>query len=310
MNFSDLYRSLAVDADGHDLAVPDVLRNRADRRARFRAVGGTLTVAMVVGGVAVGAQLVAAPSATVPPPVGTPALPSQPASPVPTTASPSASSSPTPSGRPSGTTTASGGATSAPPPRTPASIPDRAFFALASANQIGIGPEFRDLDVLPDLCGARYPSEAAVVQRRTRHLVYKLPQNPGAGYVPDGSYTHAITIYRAGRADDVLDELRRAVRDCPQQERSGGVVPVPSRQRLLTDGGYGDESVLFEIRSPEVDVNGDPSGAEDVRLVRAIRVGDVVTVLWEQGWENTSSQRAQVDGDSRRAVAAIRAWLR
>ncbi|MEU7586081.1 hypothetical protein AB0A95_07250 [Micromonospora sp. NPDC049230] len=43
--------------------------------------------------------------------------------------------------------------------------------------------------------------------------------------------------------------------------------------------------------------------------MRAIRVGDVVTTLWEKGWGTGSSPRTQVDADSRRAVAAIDAWL-
>lgn len=55
--------------------------------------------------------------------------------------------------------------------------------------------------------------------------------------------------------------------------------------------------------------HGDPAGADEIRLVRAIRIGDVVTVLWEQGWEGTSSPRSQVDADSRRATAAIEKWL-
>ncbi|MEU4777840.1 hypothetical protein [Micromonospora sp. NPDC023633] len=59
---------------------------------------------------------------------------------------------------------------------------------------------------------ARRP--AGIVQRRTRNLAYKLPQTP-QGYVPDGSYAHTITLYRPGRADDFLRELRAAVRDCP-----------------------------------------------------------------------------------------------
>ncbi|MET8551053.1 hypothetical protein [Micromonospora zamorensis] len=309
---SEMYRSLAADADARELGVPDVLRHQADRRARLRAAGSTLAVALVVVGVAVGTQVVAPQSATVPSPAGTP-TPSAPpsASPSPSVTGGSASPpvSPTTPGRSPGTTATSPGVTGAAQPRTPTSIPDRAFFRLAAANQIGIAPEFRDLEVLPNLCGARYSSEAAIVQRRTRNVVYKLPQNPGEGYVPDGTYTHSITIYRAGRADDLLDELRRAVRDCPQQERPGDNAPVLSRQRLLTDTRYGDESVLFEVRSPGQDINGDPTGVEDVRLIRAIRVGDVVTILWEQGWENTSSQRAQVDADSVRAAAAVKVWL-
>ncbi|MEU1749104.1 hypothetical protein ACFYP0_20880 [Micromonospora arida] len=172
---------------------------------------------------------------------------------------------------------------------------------------MGIAPEFRDEAVLPNLCGADIGGEA-VVHRRTRLLIYKLPQTP-KGYVPDGTYTHSITIYRAGRADDVLKELRQAVRDCPVQKMPGDDTLGESRQRLISDSGFGDESVLFEMRSAGQDVNGDPTGADVVRLVRAIRVGDVVTILWEGGWEGTSSQRAQVDADSRRAVAAIRRWL-
>ncbi|MBG6069791.1 hypothetical protein [Micromonospora ureilytica] len=303
---SELYRSLAADADARDLGLPDVLRHQADRRARFRAAGSTLAVGLVVVGVVIGAQVITPPPASVPAPAGTP-TPSASPSPSATGGSPSPSVSPTTPDRSPGTAVTVPGGTGTQQPRTPTRIPDRAFFALAPANQIGIAPEFRDVAALPGLCGADIPSEAAV-HRRTRLLTYKLPQNPGEGYVPDGTYTHSIAIYRAGRADDVLKELRQAVRDCPDQKRPGDS-SVRSRQRLLPDSGFGDESVLFEMRSAGQDVNGDPTGVEDVRLVRAIRIGDVVTILWEQGWENTSSQRAQVDADSRRAVAAIRSWL-
>ncbi|MET8089115.1 hypothetical protein [Micromonospora sp. NPDC005220] len=303
---SELYRSLAADADAADLSVPDVLRHQADRRARLRAAGGTLAVALVVVGAVIGAQVVTPPPTSVPMPAGTPTPLASP-SPSVTGAPSSPPVSPTTPGRSPGTTTTPPGGTGT-QPGTPTSIPDRAFFALASNNQIGIAPKFRDVAVLPSLCGADIGAEPGV-QRRTRLLVYKLPQSPGGeGYVPDGSYTHSITIYQAGRADDVLEELRRAVRDCPEQKPPGDT-PGRSRQRLLPDSGFGDESVLFEMRNAGQDVNGDPTGTDIVRLVRAIRIGDVVTILWEQGWEGTSSQRAQVDADARRAVSAIRRWL-
>ncbi|MEU8016384.1 hypothetical protein AB0B74_10505 [Micromonospora parva] len=302
---SELYRSLAADADARELGLPDALRHQADRRARFRAAGGTLAVALVVLGAVIGTQAVTRPPTSETLPAGTPTPLASPSSSVPVAPS-SPPVSPTTPGRSPGTSTAPGG-TGTQPSRTPTSVPDRAFYAVPSANQTGIAPQFRDEAVLPDLCGADIGSES-VVHRRTRLLIYKLPQTP-EGYVPDGTYTHSITIYRAGRADDVLDELRQAVRDCPEQKLPGGDTSARSRQRLLPDSGFGDGSVLFEMRSAGQDVNGDPTGVQDVRLVRAIRVGDVVTILWEQGWENTSSQRAQVDADSRRAVAAIRKWL-
>ncbi|WP_433354542.1 hypothetical protein ACQPYV_29025 [Micromonospora saelicesensis] len=302
---SELYRSLAADADARDLGLPDVLRHQADRRARFRAAGSTLAVGLVVVGVVIGAQVVTPPPVSVPAPAGTP-TPSASASPSATGGSPSPSVPPTTPGRTPSATATSPGATGTQQP-TPTRIPDRAFFTLAPSNDKGIAPVFQDVAALPNLCGADIGDEA-VVHRRTRVLIYKLPQTP-KGYVPDGSYAHSITIYRAGRADDVLKELRQAVRDCPGQKLPGDDTPGESRQRLIPDSGFGDESVLFEMRRAGQDVNGDPSGGEVVRLVRAIRVGDVVTILWEQGWEGTSSQRAQVDADGRRAVAAIRRWL-
>ncbi|MDT0531077.1 hypothetical protein RM555_18985 [Micromonospora sp. DSM 115977] len=316
---SDLYRALAEDADGRTLAVPENLRRRADRRARLRITGAALGTALLVGGLAAGAALVFAgerghlpPTGAVPPPATAPASPTMPAPPAatpPPTATPPPSASRTAPPRATGTPAATPGRTDAAPPRAPGNVPDRAFFVQAAANRTGIEPAFRDTAALPTLCDARYRSDAEIVQRRTRHLAYKLPPTP-RGYVPDGSYAHTVTLYRPGRADDFLRELRAAVRDCPAQAGVGGGNASTSRLRLLADDGFGDGSVLFEIRTPARDVDGNPTGGAEVRLVRAIRVGDVVTVLWEQGWEGTSSTRSQVDADSRRAVDAIESWLR
>lgn len=305
---SDLYRSLTVAADGMTVSHPEVVRRRADRRAYVRVAGGALAVAVLLGGVAVGGRLAfsADGSVPLPPPAATPVAPPTGATPAPV---PSASATPTPS---------TAARSSSPPPRTtpggtpprtptvapPTSIPDRAFFVLAAANRTGL-ESTAEGPILPTLCGARYASESAVVQRRARSIAYKRSETR-AGSIPDGSYRHTITIYRPGRADDALRELRQAVRACPDQK-----LPDDTRtwrQRLLDSGAYGDESVLFELRAPYPVGMGDP-GADEVRLVRAIRVGDVVTVLWEQGWEYTAAERAQVDADSRRAVTAIGNWL-
>ncbi|MEH1100186.1 hypothetical protein [Micromonospora sp. CPCC 205561] len=306
---SDLYRSLARHADERTLVVPQELRRRADRRGRLRVTGVALGTALLLAGLVTGSGLVLAeerqplpPPAALPPPSGAPA---------PTPATEPTATPRTPAGtppRPTATPVATVG--NAPvPPRTPATVPDRAFFAQAAENRTGMEPVFRDTAALPALCGARYRSDAGIVQRRTRHLAYRLPGTP-TGYVPEGSYAHSITIYRPGRAADFLRELRAAVRGCPEQSGVAGGNATTERPRLLADGGLGDGSVLFEIRAPVRDIDGNPTGGEELRLVRAIRVGDVVTVLWEQGWEGTSATRSQVDADSRRAVAAIDAWLR
>ncbi|MFR9780346.1 hypothetical protein ACL02O_30385 [Micromonospora sp. MS34] len=299
-----LYRSLAADTDERVLPAPDQLRRRADRRARNRGALGALAVAMLVAGTAAGSRMVltAGPdTAPGPPPAASPTgTPS--AAPTSATPSPSPSRTAPPSRTPAASPTTGTGPTVS----TPTSIPDRAFFTLAPGNDTGDPGTFVGNPVLPDLCGAT-PGEAQIVRRRVRTMPFTMPDAPPAS-VPAGLYRHGITIYRAGRGDDALRELLRAVRDCPEQPLYGRS-DVSSTQRLLADGGYGDESVLFEIRHPYLDVNGDQTGGEEVHLVRAIRLGDVVTVLWEQGWEGGSTDRAQFDADSRRAAEALRRWL-
>ncbi|MEV0725581.1 hypothetical protein AB0I37_22710 [Micromonospora purpureochromogenes] len=299
------YRSLAEDTDPRGLASPDLVRRYADRRARTRAALGVLTAAALVGGTAVGAQFVltAGPATRVGPPADTPAPPSPvPSAPTPTPSATSPGPSGSASGQPTSTSTARVGVP--PPVRTPTSIPDSAFFALAAANDTGAGAGFGEGQVLPALCGAE-PGASGTVRQRVRSVPFKLAGTP-EGNIPDGLYRHSITIYRDGKAAAALDELRDAVRDCPEQP----VGNVTSRQKLLPSSGYGDESVLFEMRKPFLDVNDQPTGDEEVRLIRAVRIGNVVTVLWEQGWEGSSSPKPQVDADSRRAVLAIRNWLR
>ncbi|MFG3599114.1 hypothetical protein [Micromonospora chersina] len=301
-DLNGLYRALAADTDERVLPAPDRVRRRADRRARQRAAFGALTVALLVAGTAAGTRWVLAAGPDVDP---APATTTDGPSPSPTVAPPSPTPSRTPS-PPARTPNAPPKSSGQPPDPGPTSIPDRAFFTLAAANDTGIGDAKVPGPVLPALCGAE-PGESGVVTRRTRSLAFKLADTP-KGYVPDGSYRHSITVYRPGRADDALAELRQAVRDCPEQPVSE-TSEATQRQRLLRDTGYGDESVLFETRTLSRDVNGDPTGGDEVHLIRAIRRGDVVTVLWEQGWEGTSTDHAQFDADSRRAVEAIRRWL-
>ncbi|MEU2169134.1 hypothetical protein ACH47V_18950 [Micromonospora chersina] len=306
-DLNGLYRALAADTDERVLPTPDRVRRRADRRARQRAAVGALTVAVLVAGTAAGTRwvLAAAPDRSPGPPAATPT-----AGPTATSAPSSpATASPTPStGRTGAAPSRTPGAptTGARPPATPTTIPDRAFFTLPAANDAGTGNEFTPGPVLPALCDAT-PGEAQLVTRRARSLPFRRA-GAAADEVPAGSYRHSVAVYRTGFADDALRELRQAVTDCPTRPVPGAP-GVTVRQRLLPDTGYGDESVLFETRTPYRDANGDPTGGDEVHLIRAIRSGDVVTVLWEQGWEGTSTDRAQFDADSRRALEAIRRWL-
>ncbi|SCL19103.1 hypothetical protein GA0070616_1665 [Micromonospora nigra] len=306
------YRVLATDVDAYPLPTPEAVRRLAERRLRTRGATGALAVAVLAGGTVAGTQwgVTAGPPSQPPRPVPPPATsvpPTSvpPTSVPPTSVPPTAGATPTASAddtsAPARTTPPATGAPSASAPaRLPTSIPDRAFFTPLAGTAVQ-PPEFVDGPVLPELCG-RTP--AAPELSRTRSLIFWLdPQTPQE-YVPDGSYLHTVSVHGPGLADDWLVNLRRAVRECPLVEIAPGLV---SLQRLLPDGAYGDESVLFEMRTRTFDE--DPAGTGLLRLVRAIRVGDVVTVLWERGWEYTSTDRIRFDFDSRRAVRAVEAWL-
>ncbi|TDC33443.1 hypothetical protein E1211_19215 [Micromonospora sp. 15K316] len=307
-DLSDFYRSLAADADGHPLDGPGELRRRADRRARARAAGGVLVVALLVAGTATGTRLVlAADQGPVGPPAGPPAPTVTAPTPSPSPVSPSPSrTTPSPAGSASATAPRGGTpstSNTSPAPRTPTSIPDRAFFT-PPASTTAAPPAFRQGDdVLPEFCGADL--DGRVVQTRSRVLTYHLTPNQPEGTVPYGIYRNSITIHRPGRADDWMDDVRQAVRECPEQEAAQGRF---DRHRLLPGGDFGDEALLIEVREPAWEA-GEPAEGEVLRLIRVIRIGDVVTVLWEMGWEGTSSDRRQVDDYSRRAEQAISNWL-
>ncbi|MEV0154407.1 hypothetical protein AB0H57_11795 [Micromonospora sp. NPDC050686] len=301
-DLSVFYRSLASDADGQRLDPPNSVRTWADRRARRRAATGALGVALLVAGVGVGVSVALAPADR------------EPVTPPAVTAGPTASPRPSPSAAPSGSPSAvpppsppdaspTGEPPASTPPKPPTRIPDRAFFTQP-AGTAADPPRFVSGERgLPSLCGARLREP---VLSRTRLLVYYTRPHTEAGWVPDGTYLHTVAVHRPGAAAGWLEQLRRAVRDCP--ELADGSGPT-YRVRLLSSGAYGDGSVLFELRTPATDGQGTPTGGDEVRLIRAIRSGDVVTVLWERGWENGSSDRANVDDYSRRAVRAVEDWL-
>lgn len=306
---SRLYRTLAAEVTESALAPPDAVRRWADRTARTRIAVTVASAAVLVAGTAVGASAVlTGPDSTPPGVVGTP-------TPETSRPGPTVSNSPTPGGTPSADTPAplrsspsrpSSAPATSPLPPAPTSIPDRAFFRQP-ANTVKDEPRFLGSEnMLPELCAAAYPADQSLLARRTRHLIFKLPSSPAdPTYVPDGSFDHTITSYPHGVAATWMAELRAAVRECPTQTISG----FTYRQRLLAGTRYGDDSMLIEVSTPNRDVNGNPTGGNEIRLVSVVRVGNVVTVLYEQGWEGTSSDPDLVADYTRRAVAAIAAWL-
>jgi hypothetical protein len=159
--------------------------------------------------------------------------------------------------------------------------------------------------MLPSLCGAKYASDSSIQARRTMHIVYWKGKHP-AGTVPDGTFDETITTYRSDGAVQFVAQLRAAVAACPTQTRSG----TTYRHRLLSGWAHGDEAILIEMKSPTRDPEGKLIGGDDVRLISVVRIGGVVMVLYEQGWEaGWSAERAVVDTFTRTAVTRLRAWL-
>ncbi|WP_238011699.1 hypothetical protein KZZ52_46035 [Dactylosporangium sp. AC04546] len=282
-DLQELYAALAREADGTRLDGPDLPRRRADRRRRARVVVTVAAVAALVAGITVGGRVVLGADG--------PPLP------------PSITSSPEPSRTPSGKVS------SEPAPSEPAvpakAIPDSAFLQQPDTNRADAPYEVPSNHMLPELCAAKYPSDALVQGRRTLHAIYS--KDPSRqDMVPDGAFDETVTTYRADGATQFMQQLRAAVTACPSQTREG----IRYQHRMLTAGQHGDEAILFEVRYPTLNTDGKPTGGEDVRLVSVVRVGTVVLVLYEQGWERGSSaDRADVDRFTTVALSRLRAWL-
>ncbi|MET7396972.1 hypothetical protein ABZS66_26160 [Dactylosporangium sp. NPDC005572] len=185
-------------------------------------------------------------------------------------------------------------------------IPDRAFLQQPDTNRADAPYEVPSAGMLPPLCGARYGSDALVAARRTLHVIFSA-QPPKQDFVPvpDGTFDETITTYQRDGAEQFMRQLRSAVSACPAETREG----VRYRIRLLTATERGDDAILFELRSPARDSEGNPTGGDDVSLVAAVRVGTAVLVLLANGWERGSADPAVVDRFTQTAFDRLRAWF-
>jgi hypothetical protein len=201
-------------------------------------------------------------------------------------------------------------ATASAPARIVTAIPDEAFLQGEDVNGHvygrNSGPVPSSGDMLPRLCGAEFgvvPEEVLV--RRTMHLLW-WGSTSGEGYVPDGTFDQTITSYRAGNGAVFMQKLRAAVAACPSEIRDG----LTYSYRIVAATPVGDESVMIEMSYPERDyAEGTPTGRTEIRLTSAVRIGDVVMVLYEKGYEVTSSDPTLMQGHVDKAVSRLRAVL-
>ncbi|MDG4834668.1 hypothetical protein O7627_35970 [Solwaraspora sp. WMMD1047] len=270
------------------LPPPAELRRRADRRARVRATVAVAGAVLAVAGTVATANAVLVGTDRAGPYVGT---------------------TPSPDGTPTGTPTPSPTPSVDPPPPTPsvdppAQISDRAFF-VQPENTMKEGPRSlrEGAEVLPELCGADFASDRSILDRVTMGHVYKRPQDT-ADYVPQGILYQTITSYRGTGAAAFMTQLAEVVRDCP----TGNEGDLTARYRLLDTGQRADGTLLIEVRTGQLDIEGNPSGTA-TNLVSVVRVGPVVTVLRDAGWEGAETVPDLHDEFTRLAVLAIEDWL-
>jgi hypothetical protein len=296
---NDLERAfgeLAADTDRAQLLPAAEIRRLSGRRSRNASLAAALTVAVLVAGVAVGSRWVLT-GETGPrplPPLHTASVP-------PTSAPTPAPSASGPPARPS-----SAPPTSVPPtssgPVIPKSIPARAMLNVKDGNTGQFKVE-EDARRAPKLCpDTSYPSASKAAVRKSVYLLYRRPElSPDT--VPDDTIYHTVTVYRGTGAEDFLDDLRAAVRECPNG-------PEEEKYRSLGSFGAGDESLLIERSTPARDLPGNPvPGAEPtLTYIAAVRIKDTVSLVESTGYENWGSLRKPVVGLAETAAERVAAW--
>lgn len=287
-----MFAALSADADAARLAPAATVRRRADRRLAMQSVAGVAAVAVLATGAITGTRFVltARDGGTPNPPAqSAPAVvppiteaPSNPPSDPPSTAPSSAES--TPPANPSG----------APARSIPRSVPDRAFLQPADWPGDLEGPTRQDTAESPEICGTSWGSDDRIGVRATASMLFR-GENTPSDYVPDGTISHTVTVYRGDGAEQFLDELRKAVLDCAGHRSLGSV-------------DAGDDSVLVRIAVPGYADDGSPVDGENVAYLGATRVGDSVAMVEVRGWESASSEQAESETFTRKAADRLEAW--
>jgi hypothetical protein len=294
------FGALESDADRAALLPAAEVRRLAGRRSRNATLAGALTVAVLVAGVSVGSRWVLS-GDTEPRPL--PPLQTTSVAPAPAPSSPvQARPSDPPSALPSSTPVSS-----APPassaPALPSSIPARALLNGKDGNGTGEDLSVVDSRRPPKLCSdTTYPSSSKSAVRKSVMLLYRSPDAP-ENSVPDDTVYDTVTVYKGTGAEDVLDELRKAVRDCPD---AGEQV----KYRSLGSFGAGDESLLVERSRPTTDLPGDPVPGADPTLtyIAMARVGDTVAMVECVGYENWGSTKASAVELAKTAAERVADW--
>lgn len=191
-------------------------------------------------------------------------------------------------------------------PVIPSAVPARAFLHESDVPGRSMGaPDRLDGADLPSFCGATFDQPAKVGIRATQGLLYTGADAPEHS-TPESAVVQDIIVYRTDGAKRFMAGLRTAVRNCPTETISGVQVRNVSHGTL----GRGDDSVLIERNRPATGDDGEPTGDGTLRRTfwSAVRVGDTITLVANNGWESASPTRTDSAHLGRRAAARLDAW--
>jgi hypothetical protein len=140
------------------------------------------------------------------------------------------------------------------------------------------------------------------VQRRSesRWSYYDLAKNGTT------MYSVTLTRYRNGGAAKYLAEVRTELARCRTVARTGDFnAKVTLTYRRVSTGIGGDESLLAS-RSYRYVTEGQPP-SNPTYPIAMVRIGDVVAVVYDYGWEGSPSLRSRFNQFVADAIAEVRA---
>ncbi|MBU2668523.1 hypothetical protein KOI35_33925 [Actinoplanes bogorensis] len=294
------FAALSSDVErGLLLSGPELRRQAGKRHNRGVALTASTAAVLAVGAIGAGWALAGDrggdQTVSLPPPPSSSSAPA-PSSVPPTTTAP-------PSSAPATTPPSSAPTTDA--PSIPKSIPARALLTKAESRTGELTPQDEPRGV-PEFCGkAKFPSASQKGVSASVMLIYRGASAP-EGSIPDDVVYNTVTVFRDEGATDYLSELRRAVQLCP----TGKMGDLDAQFDSLGSLGLGDESVLIERSYAATDGQGEPmnNGSRTATYLAAVRVGDSVTLLDSRGYENLSSNRADVEKLAKVAAAHLADW--
>ena len=158
---------------------------------------------------------------------------------------------------------------------------------------------------LPAPCARpSHPSDALIVLRRSesRSSYYDLAKQ--------GTTMYAVTLtrYRNGGAAKYLTEVRTELARCRTVARSSDFdnAKVTLTYRTVRTGIGGDESLVASRSYPYVS-EAQPGLSNPTYPIAVVRIGDVVAVVYDYGWEGSPSLPSRFDQFVADAIAEVRA---